>query len=286
MIKILVTGANGQLGKCIQDLAGKYSDLSFVFTDHKEFDITSQENVNKFFEDQKFDYCINCAAYTAVDKAETEKEMAFLINAEAVKYLALACKETDTTLIHISTDFVFDGKKGEPYTEEDKPNPINVYGASKLKGEQYVQKILKKYFIVRTSWVYSQHGHNFVKTMLRLAKERDELNVVCDQFGSPTYAGDLAKVILNIILMNKTLYGLYHYSNEGVVSWYDFAKIIFEEGSVKVNLKPIKTEKYPTPAKRPAFSVMDKAKIKQELKFEIPNWRDSLISTIKKINIS
>lgn len=283
MKKILVTGANGQLGRCIQDLAVEYSGLTFVFTDYRELDITSQESVNIFFENEKFDYCINCAAYTAVDKAEEEIEQAYLINAEGVKHLAIACNEWDTILLHISTDFVFDGQKDTPYTEEDSPNPINVYGASKLKGEQYVQEILDKYFIIRTSWVYSEYGHNFVKTMLRLGKERDEISVVNDQIGTPTYAGDLAKVILNITSSSNNIYGLYHYSNEGVASWFDFARTIFKEANIDINLNSIKTEKYPTPAKRPAFSVMDKAKIKQELKFGISNWRDSLRESLSKV---
>ncbi len=206
-MNILVTGAHGQLGKCIQDLAKEHSKLNFIFTDYEDLDITKPEGVNEFFKNQIFDYCINCAAYTAVDKAEVEKDKAFLVNAEAAKYLAESCKEHGATLIHVSTDFVFDGEKGEPYTEEDKPNPINIYGASKLKGEQYVQNILEKHFIIRTSWVYSEYGHNFVKTMLRLAEERNEISVVNDQIGSPTYAGDLAKVIFTIILKEKTEYG-------------------------------------------------------------------------------
>lgn len=283
MKKILVTGANGQLGKCIQDLAEEQSGLSFVFTDHKELDITSQESAEVLFKDNKFDYCINCAAYTAVDKAEEEAEQAYLINAEGVKHLAMACKENDVILIHVSTDFVFDGRKDTPYTEEDIPNPINVYGKSKLKGEEYVQEILNKYFIIRTSWVYSEYGHNFVKTMLRLGREKDDLNVVCDQFGSPTYAGDLAKVILNIISNNRNVYGLYNYSNEGVISWYDFAKSIFETCNMKLNLKPIKTEEYPAPAARPKFSVLNKDKIKNSFTVEVPVWDDSLEDCINTI---
>src|SRR5690606_23203811 len=230
-----------------------------------------------------YDYCINCAAYTAVDKAETEEEKAYLVNAEAVKYLAEACKQNDTVLIHVSTDFVFDGQKGSPYTEDDPTNPIGVYGASKLKGEQYVQSILEKYFIIRTSWVYSEYGHNFVKTMLRLGKEKDEISVVNDQVGTPTYAGDLAKVILKIILNNKNLYGLYHYSNEGEASWYDFAKSIFKKCNIKINLKPIKSEEYLKTTVRTKFSVLNKDKIKNSFKVEVPVWDDSLAEGINVI---
>lgn len=283
MKKILVTGANGQLGRCIQDLAGEYSGLLFVFTDYKELDITSPEDVNVFFGDKKFDYCINCAAYTAVDKAEEEVEQAYLINAEGVKNLAASCKKYDVVLVHVSTDFVFDGQKDTPYTEEDIPNPINVYGKSKLKGEQYVQEILNKYFIIRTSWVYSEYGHNFVKTMLRLGKEKDEISVVNDQVGTPTYAGDLAKVILKIISDNNNFYGLYHYSNEGEASWYDFAKSIFKRCNIKINLKPIKSEEYLKPAVRPKFSVLNKDKIKNSFKVEVPVWDDSLAEGINVI---
>src|SRR5690606_2749985 len=182
-----------------------------------------------------YDYCINCAAYTAVDKAETEEEKAYLVNAEAVKYLAEACKQNDTVLIHVSTDFVFDGQKGSPYTEDDPTNPIGVYGASKLKGEQYVQSILEKYFIVRTSWVYSEYGHNFVKTMLRLAEERNEISVVNDQIGSPTYAGGLAEFLCFLVQIPDNDYGIYNFSDEGEISWYDFDIFRFDNRSTKVN---------------------------------------------------
>ena len=189
-LKLLITGANGQLGRCLQDVSKTFPSYDFHFKTSKELDVTNQEQINILFAKEEFDYCINCAAYTAVDKAETDRENAFLVNAEAAKYLAEACKAQNSILIHISTDFVFDGSKTTPYTEDDLPNPINVYGASKLKGEQYVQDILKQYFIIRTSWVYSQYGNNFVKTMLRLGTERHELYVVNDQRGSPTYASD------------------------------------------------------------------------------------------------
>ncbi|QFZ54438.1 dTDP-4-dehydrorhamnose reductase [Oceanihabitans sp. IOP_32] len=282
MIKVLVTGANGQLGHCIKDIQKKNSHLSFVFTDHKELDICDEQSVNQFFKEQEpIHYCVNCAAYTAVDKAEEEEELAFKVNAEGPKNLAIACKEHGTVLIHISTDFVFDGKKSTPYLETDEPNPISVYGASKLQGEIEVQNLLKECFIIRTSWLYSEYGNNFMKTMLRLAETRDEISVVSDQIGTPTYAGDLAEVILQIINSDNKNFGLFHYSNEGVANWYDFAVAIFDIHNNAVKVNAIKTEAYPTPAKRPVFSVLDKSKIKNNLILEIPHWFESLNKTLR-----
>lgn len=280
--KILITGANGQLGLCLKDIYAEYPSYFFDFKTSKQLDITNQNQIASLFQNENYDYCINCAAYTAVDKAESEKEQAFLVNGEAVKYIAEACKITKTVLIHISTDFVFDGTKNSPYTEEDQPNPINIYGASKLKGEQYVQNILTNFFIIRTSWVYSEHGNNFVKTMLRLGKDRDELSVVNDQFGSPTYAGDLAAVILKFIEEKNTNFGVYHYSNEGEISWFDFAKTIFISSKNKIKLNSIPAANYPTPARRPMFSVMDKSKYKDLFSSEIPFWEESLNKMITK----
>ena len=271
--KILVTGANGQLGRCMQDIAKEYPHYDFHFKSSSELDITKREAINILFAQEKFEYCINCAAYTAVDKAESDKEMA---------YLAQACKTNSTILVHISTDFVFDGSKTTPYKEEDVPNPINVYGASKLKGEQWVQSILEQYFIIRTSWVYSEYGHNFVKTMLRLGTERNELGVVNDQWGSPTYAGDLAEAIMKIINLNATNYGLYHFSNEGSITWYDFAKAIFKNRAMNLNVNPISSEAYPTPAIRPRFSVLDKNKSTKLLGLIPNNWTNSLYENLKK----
>jgi dTDP-4-dehydrorhamnose reductase len=277
MINVLVTGSNGQLASCIKDLAKQYEDLDFIYTDYKELDICDLNQVNTFFKsNKKIDYCINCAAYTAVDKAESDAEKAFEINANGAKNLALVCDEQGAVLIHVSTDFVFDGDKTEPYIETDIPKPISVYGASKLKGEVEIQKTFEKHFIIRTSWLYSEHGTNFMKTMLRLAETRDEISVVSDQIGTPTYAGDLADVILKIISSKNTNFGLYHYSNEGQTSWYGFAKAIFEGSNLKIKTTPIKTEAYPTPAKRPIYSVMDKTKIKNTLKATAPKWQDSL----------
>ncbi|AIY12719.1 MULTISPECIES: dTDP-4-dehydrorhamnose reductase [Cellulophaga] len=278
--KILVTGANGQLGKCIQDVAKNYPQHTFHFKSSKDLDITNNSQVENLFNKEKYDYCINCAAYTAVDKAEQDQEKAFLVNADAVENLAGACKATKSTLIHISTDFIFDGLKTSPYTEKDSAKPISVYGSSKLKGEQYILEILKEHFIIRTSWVYSEYGNNFVKTMLRLGKERDEISVVNDQFGSPTHAKDLAVLILKIIDLKTEDYGIYHYSNEGAISWYDFAKKIFELNKIDIKISPIPTNEYPTPAKRPAYSVMSKSKIKKVLDIEIPNWENNILDVV------
>jgi len=284
MTTILVTGGDGQLATCIKDLENDYKDLNLVYADYLDLDITKSNQVNKFFKDNyPIQYCINCAAYTAVDKAESEVEKAYAINAEGAKNIASACNENKVKLIHISTDFVFDGNKTEPYIEEDKPNPISVYGASKLKGEEEIRDILKEYFIIRTSWLYSEHGNNFMKTMLRLSETRDEISVVCDQIGTPTYAGDLASVIFEIIDSKNELFGVYHYSNEGVTGWDEFAKAIFEISKRETKIKPIISLEYPTAAKRPCYSVLSKDKIKRTLNILIPNWKESLIRVIEKI---
>jgi len=285
MMNVLVTGGKGQLASCIKDIDKQYEDLNFIYTDYQELDICDLKQVDSFFKsNSKIHYCINCAAYTAVDKAETESEKAFEINAIGAKNLAIACNKFDTILIQVSTDFVFDGEKNEPYTETDIAKPISVYGASKLKGEVEIKQTLETYFIIRTSWLYSEHGNNFMKTMLRLAETQDEISVVSDQIGTPTYAGDLAAVILNIINSSNKNFGLYHYSNEGVASWHDFAKAIFEESNIEIKLNPIKTEAYPTPAKRPFFSVMDKAKIKSDLNIKIPHWRETINNSVNYLS--
>lgn len=279
---VLVTGSNGQLGNCLRDLTNNQDNLNFIYTDFQELDITNLDDVQQFFTRNKINYCINCAAYTAVDKAESEPDLAYNINVLGAKNLAMACKANQGTLVHISTDFVFDGNTTTPYLEGDPTNPVSVYGKTKLEGELEIQDILTNYFIIRTSWLYSEHGNNFMKTMLKLAKERDELSVVNDQMGTPTYAGDLAQVIITIIKESKKTYGLYHFSNEGVVSWYDFAKAIFELSQTKVKLKPIPTKSYPTPAKRPPFSVLDKNKLKRHLEVQIFHWQESLKVCLNK----
>lgn len=276
MINVLVTGGNGQLASCIKTATKNLPDYDFTYIDLEELDITDRSDVFDFFEKTNPEWCINCAAYTAVDKAESEQDLARKVNTDGAKYLAEASKRQSTKLIQISTDFVFDGKQSTLYSETDNTKPLSVYGSTKLGGEQEVEKALKEHFVIRTSWLYSEYGNNFLKTMLRLGAERDILNVVSDQIGTPTYAGDLAEIIVKIITAENVTFGTYHYSNEGIASWYDFAKAIMDESGTSCKVLPIKTEAYPTPAVRPAFSVMDKSRIIEGLKIEIPYWRDSL----------
>ncbi|SRR5690606_31217253 len=277
---ILVTGANGQLGQALQKVSKGFFGGEFIFMDSKTLDITDKKNCESIFEQLNPDFCINCAAYTAVDKAEAEPEAAHKINVLGVKNLSESCQKYRSTLIHLSTDFVFDGEKHTPYTESDATNPKNVYGKTKLEGEQEIQKTLEQYFIIRTSWVYSQFGHNFYKTMLRLASERDTLNVVNDQIGTPTNANCLAQAIVQIIQQVKgdsqPKYGIYHFSNEGTCSWFDFAHKIFELNNIEIDLKPIPTSAYPTPATRPKYSVLDKSKIKNTFGISIKSWHVAL----------
>jgi dTDP-4-dehydrorhamnose reductase len=283
---VLVTGANGQLGQSLQFISANYPQIDFVFCSSSELDITNLENCNAVFSNYKPNYCINTAAYTAVDKAESEAEKAYAINVTGAKNLALVSKEYDAILLHVSTDFVFDGDSSKlgmtnGYTEEDVPNPTGVYGQTKLDGEKAIKETFENYFIIRTSWVYSQFGNNFMKTMLRLASERDSLSVVNDQIGTPTNAVDLAEALVKIIStsyheLRTSNFGIYNFSNEGQCSWYDFAKEIFENNGIKIDLKPIPTTSFPTPAKRPAYSVLDKSKIKKTFKIEILDWNESL----------
>jgi dTDP-4-dehydrorhamnose reductase len=278
---VLVTGSSGQLGQSLQFIAKNHPDIDFVFCSSEQLDIANFNNCETIFTRYKPDYCINAAAYTAVDKAESEPEKAHLINVIGAKNIAQVCKKNNAILLHISTDFVFDGEKTSPYNEEDITNPIGVYGKTKLEGEQIIQSILKEYFVVRTSWLYSQFGNNFMKTMLRLASERDSLSIVNDQIGTPTNAVDLARVLINIIQTHNNQsttdrFGIYHFSNEGECSWYDFAKKIFEIHKIEINLNPIPTSGFPTPAKRPKYSVLDKSKIKKVFGVEIMNWEESL----------
>lgn len=285
---VLVTGANGQLGQSIQFIANKYPNIQFVYTDFQEMDITNLENCKTVFATHKPQFCINTAAYTAVDKAESEQEKAHLINAVGPENLANVCKEFDTILLHISTDFIFDGTSTTPYKESDIPNPQSVYGQTKLDGELAIQKNWEKHIIVRTSWVYSQFANNFMKTMLRLASERDSLSVVNDQIGTPTYAVDLAEVLMKIvqssIIHHPSSFGIYNFSNEGQCSWYDFAAAIFHQKRIEIDLKSIPTTSYPTPAKRPSYSVLDKTKIKKVFGIEIKDWKASLIVSLNHLN--
>ena len=278
---VLVTGANGQLGQSVQFIAENYPEIDFIFCSSSDLDITKKESCQAVFDQYKPTFCINTAAYTAVDKAESEPEKAHLINVVGAKNLATACNQYNATLLHISTDFVFDGTKKSPYSEVDIPNPTGVYGQTKLEGEKAVQEICAKHYIVRTSWVYSQFGNNFLKTMLRLASEKDSLSVVNDQIGTPTNAVDLATALIAIIENSRQYpannnYGIYNFSNEGQCSWYDFAQKIFEVNNISINLQAIPTTSFPTAAKRPAYSVLDKSKIKEVFTFEIKDWKNSL----------
>lgn len=285
MIQVLVTGSNGQLGSEIRERSASFPDFKFTFIDINELDLTDFEAVNNFFNRNNFDVCINCAAYTAVDKAEDEQELVFLVNYKAVENLAKTSTKEKVFLIHISTDYVFDGTNYMPYTEQDPPSPDSVYGHSKLKGEEAVSKFAENLIIIRTSWLYSFYGHNFVKTILKYGKERDELKVVTDQVGTPTNAGDLAQTILEIISnpsikKNKQIY---HFSNEGVTSWYDFAKAIVEESGINCKVTPIESKDYPARANRPFYSVLNKAKISADFNLEIAHWRDSLKTVLKRL---
>ncbi|MFI5163346.1 MAG: dTDP-4-dehydrorhamnose reductase [Sphingobacteriales bacterium] len=286
MSNIVVFGASGQLGQCLKEVAGTKGITTIYFPPESEADILNPNALKKIFDTYKPGWCINCAAYTAVDKAEDDISRARSINKTGVENIVALCAEYGSTLIHTSTDFIFKGDKPTPLIEDDIAEPINVYGLTKLEGEQAVIESLEKYYTLRTSWLYSEYGNNFVKTMLKLGAERDELKIVADQVGTPTYAMDLAECILQIISGKTTAYGTYHYSNEGVASWYDFAKAIFDISGTNVKTLPIRTSEYPTRAVRPAYSVMDKTKIKKAFNIEIPYWRDSLITCISKLKSS
>ena len=296
MMRILVTGKNGQLGKSIHKVVNSevktnnnLSSHYFVFVGREELDLSNENNVARYFENNIFDIIINCAAYTAVDKAEEEPDLTNQINHLAVKQLAQIAKNQQAELIHISTDYVFDGESNKPYMETDVTNPINVYGKTKLAGEKALQEIMPTdAIIIRTSWVYSEYGNNFVKTMLRLGKERDEVNIVSDQIGSPTYAADLANAILRIIDIKDyqdkgQSTEIYHYSNEGEISWYDFAKEIFKMAKIDCKVNPITTDQYPTPAKRPRNTFMNKDKIIETFGVNIPDWKEPLTKAFKFI---
>lgn len=280
MKKILVTGANGQLGKCLKDAAAGYPDLEFVFVSREELDIEKAALVTDYFRRNNFTHCINTAAYTNVEKAESEAEKAFAINAEAVKTIANSCKENDVVLLHISTDYVFDGKKQTPYLETDPTNPINVYGASKLKGEHYIQKITEKHFILRTSWLYSQYGHNFFKTILKHAEAGKPLTITTEQTGAPTNANDLAKALLQIISQDSKEYGVYHYSNGGETTWFGFAEEILKQSGKLKDANLAKTNHYRTFAARPEYSVLDNTKAHKQLKIEQMDWQERVYDVI------
>lgn len=283
---VLVTGAKGQLGEALQFVSNLNSKtnfnnqenepIHFYFYSSSELDITNKLAIEKVFLKVKPNFCINAAAYTAVDKAESEQEKAYAVNVIGAKNIAEVCNSFNSTLIHVSTDFVFDGNKTSPYNEDDITNPKGIYGVTKREGELEIIKSLKQYFIIRTSWLFSSFGKNFMKTMLRLSKERNSLSIVNDQIGTPTNAIDLAEVIIKVIQSQSKAYGIYHFSNEGYCSWYDFAKKIFEINKVKIDLKPIPSIDFPTPAERPKYSVLDKSKIKKVFNIKIRSWQDSI----------
>lgn len=283
-VNILVTGSNGQLGSEINELHKSYP-YSFIFTDKNELDIIDAQKIEQICKENSITHIVNCAAYTAVDKAESDTKLADDINHKAVENLARVSKKLDIVLVHISTDYVFDGTNYKPYTEDDEVNPQSVYGKTKLKGEEALLCVSpKNSIIIRTSWVYSFYGNNFVKTMLKLGREREELGVIYDQVGSPTYAKDLAKHILDIIPnINNENTQIFNYSNEGVLSWYDFAKEIMKMAKLECKINPIETKEYPTPAPRPHFGLLNKSKIKSAFGIEIPYWKDGLDDCLRRL---
>ena len=280
---IVITGSTGQLGSELKDLQSSFPQFNFIFFSRDELSITDEISLRNTFERLHPDYLINCAAYTAVDKAEEEKGDALAINATAVGVLAMICKEFNAHFIHISTDYVFNGKHDQPWKETEVVDPINFYGESKLKGEELAIKNNPQSIIIRTSWVYSQYGKNFVKTMIRLMNETESINVVNDQIGSPTYAADLAEAMMNIVSSGKWMPGIYHFSNEGIISWYEFAFEIKKIIGSSCIVTPVATSQYPTPAKRPVYSVLDATKIKNTYNIKLKDWKESLQKCIKKI---
>ncbi|SEJ72413.1 dTDP-4-dehydrorhamnose reductase [Dyadobacter sp. SG02] len=282
-MRIVVLGASGQLGSCLKKNSTERNITDISFPSEENANILDKELLDKLFTAEKPQFVINCAAYTAVDKAEDDVDTCRKVNRDGAAYIAEVCKKHQATLIHISTDFVFKGDIPKLLSETDPAEPENVYGLTKLEGEAAIAEILPEHYTIRTSWLYSEFGNNFVKTMLRLGREREQLGVIVDQVGSPTYAIDLANTILDIIEADNKAYGIYHYSNEGVTSWYDFAKAVFDLSETSVKLNPVKTSEYVTRAVRPAFSVMDKSKIKNNFGISIPYWRDSLTICVDRL---
>ena len=282
-MKILITGANGHLGNELRELLEEKIPGQTIYTDREELDLTDAKAVETFVVNNDITHIVNCAAYTAVDKAEDQKRECALINTDAVKNLALAADASGAKIIHISTDYVFDGTNHRPYRESDKVNPISQYGTTKRKGETALLALAPESIIIRTAWLYSSHGNNFVKTMLRLADSQKEVRVVSDQIGTPTYARDLACAILKVLQSHQWVAGIYHFTDEGAASWYDFAHAIFRIAGKKVKLVPIPTEDFPTPASRPAYSILDRSRIKATYGVEIPHWEESLEDCMKRI---
>ena len=284
-MNVLVTGAKGQLGWSLRTIAEDYPDLVFDYTDVEELDITNASALQAYFSGRTTDYVVNCAAYTAVDKAEEEVDKATLINVIAVKNLAQCADQFGFTLIHISTDYVFSGRHYRPYVEDDQPDPLSVYSRTKYAGEQAASSHCQKSIIIRTSWLYSEYGNNFLKTILRLADEREAIGIIDDQVGTPTYAADLAKALLEIIQQKYDQKSVFHFSNEGAASWYDFGVEIVRASGLQCSVNPIPTEAYPLPAARPYYSLMSKRKIKETFDLEIPHWRDSLLRCLKNMKL-
>lgn len=282
MKRVLITGANGQLGKCLRDASERFVAFECTFVSKEQLDICDAAKLSAYFKENTFEYCINTAAYTHVEKAESEMDEAFRINADGVKHLSEVCKQNKVILLHISTDYVFDGKKDKPYREEDPTNPINVYGASKLTGEQHIAEIMDAHYILRTSWLYSQYGKNFYTSMLRFAEEKKTLSITTAETGTPTNANDLAEICFQMLQKNPD-YGLYHFSNEGEASWYDFAHAIFTGHGILKDVTLDKTDYYKTIAKRPAYSVLSKLKIREALSVPIKSWEKSLEDLIQKV---
>jgi dTDP-4-dehydrorhamnose reductase len=282
MKRVLVTGAMGQLGKCLQDASERFSNFKCTFVSKEILDISNTEALSEYFKTHTFDYCINTAAFTNVEKAESEADEAFRINADAVRNLSEVCKKNEVVLVQISTDYVFDGKKQTPYLEADATNPINVYGASKLKAETYISEILEAHYIIRTSWLYSKYGTNFYNSMVRFAEEKRELSITTAETGTPTNANDLAEICFLFLLKNPA-FGTYHYSNQGEANWYDFAKAIFNSHGILEDVSLSKIDYFKTEAKRPVYSVLSKDKITKALSISIKNWEESLRSLIQKV---
>ncbi len=282
-MKVLVTGANGQLGCALRRLLDREMPGEAIYTDKQELDLTDAAAVENFIRDNEVTHIVNCAAYTAVDRAEEEKRECALINTDAVKNLAAAADLLGAKIIHISTDYVFDGTNHRPYRESDKVNPISQYGTTKRKGETALLALAPESIIIRTAWLYSDTGHNFVKTILSLAEKQNEIRVVCDQIGTPTYARDLAEAVLAVLKSHQWVAGIYHFTDEGAASWYDFAKAILRIAGKKTRVVPIPTEDYPTLAQRPAYSILDRSRIKATYGVEIPHWEDALTDCVKLI---
>ncbi len=282
-MKVLVTGANGQLGSALRRVLDREMPGEAIYTGREDLDLTDAAAVEVFMRDREVTHVVNCAAYNAVDRAEEEKRECALVNTDAVKNLAAAADLLGAKIIHLSTDYVFDGTNHRPYRESDKVNPISQYGTTKRKGETALLALAPESIIIRTAWLYSDTGHNFVRTMLAMAEKQDRIRVVCDQIGTPTYARDLANAILAVLKSHQWVAGIYHFTNEGAASWYDYAKAIFRIAGKDVNVVPIPTEDYPTPASRPAYSILDRSRIKATYGVEIPHWEEALADCIKLI---